>query len=120
MSTLIQIKRGDTGRYDIACFTKAGGPLSLVGAVLRLYAKLDVTALDAAASIKKDSAGIGGITITDAGNGLARLVIAPSDTSAFTSSTQLYFDLQVTEADGTVTTLFDGILAVSMDVTQTS
>lgn len=120
MSTLIQIKRGDTGRYDIACFTKAGGPLSLVGAVLRMYAKLDVTALDAAATIKKDSAGIGGITVTDAGNGLARLVIAPADTSALTRDTNLYYDLQVTEQDGTVTTLLDGMIAVSVDVTQTS
>src|SRR6267378_3366965 len=100
-------KRGDTRKWVLTCTSKTGGPLNLTGATLRMYAKAKMTDLDAAAIIKKDSAGIGGIVVTDAPNGLATVTILPADTLSFVVDTTLAYDIQVTEADGTVTTLVD-------------
>jgi hypothetical protein len=109
-----KIKRGDSAVYDIAC------AFSLVGATLRLCAKLALSDADAAALVRIDSAGLGGIVITDAGNGLAVATIAPGNFASLGADTVLFFDLQATEADGTVTTLVEGTLFVTLDVTQAS
>ena len=113
------IKRGDTAVYQIAGINKAGGPLNLTGAVLRMYAKNRKSDPDASAVLGYDSAGLGGIVVNDAGNGLATLTIPFSASLSFTQdTTPLYYDVQVTEADGTVTTLVEGTLLFQIDVTQ--
>lgn len=56
-------------------------PLDLSGKTLWFFAKNYLTDSDAAAVIRKNSGGVGGITITNAALGLATLEIDPADTS---------------------------------------
>lgn len=115
----LTLKRGDTGQWEIACTAKTGGPLNLTGAVLRFYAKASALDADSAAVLKKDSAGLGGIVIMDAGNGVARLILNPADTVGLTSvPVALAYDIQVTESNGAVTTLLEGNLTIGADITQ--
>jgi hypothetical protein len=47
------------------------------------------------------------------------VTLAPEDTDALTKPTTLVCDVQMVEADGTVTTVASGTLAVALDVTRT-
>lgn len=64
-----------------------------------------------------------GITITDEPGGEALLVVPPSATSSLTVPTppsplSLYYDIQVKEGDGTVTTVQQGRLIIRADITR--
>lgn len=64
-------------------------PLPLSGGkVLWFFAKKYLTDHDNASVIRKNSASVGGITVTDAPNGLATLQIDPADTDAVRSGGQ--------------------------------
>lgn len=114
----LTLKRGDTGRWMLLCVNNDGLPLNLVGAVIRLYAKANRSQADALATLKLDSAGLGGIVITNAGAGEALVTVTPAMTASLTQNTHLFYDVQVTESDGTVTTLIEGVMQITLDVTQ--
>lgn len=48
--------------------------------------------------------------------GEGRCTIAPADTAGFTNDRKLYYDMEVTETNGTRTTLLEGTLLVRADV----
>jgi hypothetical protein len=112
----LDLKRGDTGVWDIACKDTSGNPLNLTGAVVSFYAKTNDSDADTAAVVHKDSAATGGIVITDAGNGLARVTIDPADTASFTSAVILAYEVRVTDQSGTITTVVEGSFSVSTNV----
>jgi hypothetical protein len=114
------VKRGDTAKWQLTFFDKNGAPLNLTGAVVRCYAKAAMADADIAALVRVDSAGLGGITITDAGNGVALMTWAPALLTAFQYDVGLYWDVQVTEQNGDVTTVIVGVVTITMDVTRTS
>jgi hypothetical protein len=111
----LDLTRGDTGKWDI---TVSGAVSNFGAAVFRWYAKLQKADPDSSAVIRKDSAGLGGIVIVDAGNQTLRLTVPPADSSSIVDDTYLYHDLQMTESGGDVTTLADGRILISRDVTR--
>src|SRR5882724_3046901 len=126
MPTNLTLKRGDTGKWDIAFTRKVllngllvDAPADITGSVVRFTAKKLATDLDAVAVVRKDSAGVGGVVITNAGGGIARVTVPPGDSAILTDPiTNLSWDAQITEQDGTVTTVLEGTLIVSADITQ--
>lgn len=111
----LDLPRGDTGRWNLFF------SVNLTGAKIWFTAKRSYTDADAAAivAVSTDS---GGITILDAPAGHARLVIPPSATASLTtpsppSPLTLVYDIQVKESDGTITTVQQGYLKVTGDVT---
>lgn len=112
----LDLPRGDTGRWLL------NFNVNLTGAKIWFTAKRAFADADNAALIAL-STDTAGITITDALNGLATLVIPPASTSSLTTPTPpapltLYYDIQVKESDGTVTTVQQGRLHIRGDVTR--
>jgi len=111
----LELPRGDTGRWNLAF------SVNLTGAKIWFTAKRAYTDADNAAVISLSTTTTG-ITITDAPNGAATLVIPPSATSALVTPPPptpltLVYDVQVKESDGTVTTVQWGKLNIRGDVT---
>lgn len=107
---------GDTITINVTV-SRNGGPVDLTGASLWFTGKESVDDADIDAVFQKTE--IDGITITDAVNGRARIVIAPADTSGLANEDiTLECDLQVQEADGTVTTAARGSLTLIPQVTR--
>lgn len=110
----LSIVRGDTVLIDLTV-TRDGAPVSLSGASLWWTAKRRTSDADAAAVIAKTTAA--GITVTDAPGGKARVTITAAETAALTD-TLLYWDAQVRETSGTVSTVASGQVAIAPDVTR--
>ena len=111
----LELPRGDTGRW-LLTFN-----VNLTGAKVWFTAKRAFTDADSAAVIALSTT-TGGVTILDAALGTARLVIPSSATSALTtpgppSPLTLVYDIQIREADGTITTVQQGRLNIRGDVT---
>ena len=116
--TLLSMTRGDTRAFAIALTDADGLPLDLTDLTLTFTAKLRQTDTDANAVIVKTEGD--GITIgDDPTDGTATLVISPEDTEGLTRRTSLYWDVQVEDSLGAVSTPLAGRLVVSLDVTQT-
>ena len=114
----IEFPRGDDAMLPVVVTRPAGGAVvDLTGAALRFTAKRKRKALDVDAIIVKTLGD--GIVVTDAANGEAVIVIEPEDTDDFTRQLTLQCDLQMVESDGTITTVADGTLTVTLDVSRT-
>jgi hypothetical protein len=112
----LDLPRGDTGRWNLSF------SVNLTGAKVWFTAKRAWTDADSAAVIAL-STDLGGITITDASAGTARLTIPPAATASLTtppppSPLTLLYDIQVKEADGSITTVQQGHLLVRADITR--
>lgn len=114
---LRNIKRGDTIRLALVV-TRSSGPVNLTGAALTFTAKRKINDADIDAIAQKTIGA--GITVTDAVNGEAVITLPPADTDAFTRDTTLQCDVQMIELDGTITTIADGTIEVTRDVTRTT
>ena len=57
-------------------------------------------------------------TITTPSTGIALITIPAEDTAGFTDDISLHTDVQMTEADGTITTVAYGILEVLLDISR--
>lgn len=102
--------RGDSKVFNL---TVTG---DLTGAKVWMSAKTSHTATDFV--FQKDTAGLGGIVITNAVGGLATVTLSPSDTSGLPPTTiKLVFDVQVKSASGLISTVQTGTLTVTPDVT---
>jgi hypothetical protein len=114
----LKFYRGDTRTLSIAV-KRQSQAVNLAGASLTFTAKRSVADADDAAIIQK-SVGLG-ITVDDEPGGLATLTILPEDTSGITTvPLTLQYDLQLTEADETVTTVARGQLTILDDVTRST
>lgn len=113
----IEFPRGDTVRLPVAVTRPAGGAVvDLSGCSLRFTVKRKRKDADADAIMVKT---IGdGILISDAPAGLAVILIDPEDTDTFTKARTFQCDLQLVEPDDTITTVADGTLTVTLDVTR--
>jgi hypothetical protein len=114
----LELSRGDTGRWNLAF------SVPLTGAKLWFTAKRNVGDTDSLAVISLSTTA-GGITITDAAAGLAQLVIPSSATASLLTplppaALYLFYDIQLREADATVTTMFSGKLRIMADITQST
>lgn len=108
--------RGDDNVYNLNVVRNNVG-VNISGAKLWFTAKLDQDDPDNEAMIKLNSAdNADQITIVDALNGLAQIVLKPSDTMLL-EETALWFDVQMKEASGRVTTVTAGIMKITKDVT---
>lgn len=112
--------RGDTFEFD-ASVTLNGSALDLTGAGVKFTAKYNLT--DADPGVLQVATGQGavplsGITVATPANGVAHVCLAPNKTSALASHTLLlFYDLQVTLADGSIRTVSTGQLKIIPDVT---
>ena len=107
--------------------TQPDGGKSLLGAQkLWFTAKGLLGDGDEQALIRKSTASGEGIVITDAQQGKATLLIDSADTASIAQETELFFDLQLKDAEGAIVTLarsgVDGTpkLRVLLDVTRES
>lgn len=108
----LSMTRGNTKVLNVAV-TLGGLPYSLAGAQLWFTAK---TTPETATKVFQKSIG-SGITVTNEAGGLARIELAPADTTGLPSlTTSLYYDLEI-EKNSKVFTLVSGRLVVDPDIT---
>lgn len=127
MSTNLTMTRGDTLELDLTVFLGDGvTPLNLTGAKLWSTIKHDYDDADEDAVSQVSSTGGsvpvgGGVTITDAVNGLANVKHSPLATSGLDASVQkLVYDVQLKDSLGRVFTIAEGVITVKPDTTQTT
>jgi hypothetical protein len=111
----LKMKRGDTRQFQSTGVTRGGLPVNLTGATIRFTAKFKRTDAQASAVISKSTA-TGGVTIISATAGTYHVTILPSDTSSLAADRSLYYDVEMLETDGTVTTIDEGTLSITLDV----
>lgn len=122
----LRLIRGDSVTLEIVVTRKVNDvitPVDITGALIWLTIKAKITDEDVAALIRKGTGGTGltGITITSPANGRAVATITAADTAIFPTRTSFYwFDVQLKEVDGTITTVDRGRCAVVSDVTRTT
>lgn len=108
-------KRGDT--IDLLVLvTRDNAAVDLTGADVWFTAKRSLRDADVDAVVQKTIGN--GIVVTDALAGEALVTIDPSDTNGFTRETRLFCDVQVIEPSGRITTVADGTLTITLDVTR--
>jgi hypothetical protein len=117
MAKNLAFNRGDTVLLDLA-LTVNGVAEDLTGAVLFFTAKDEFTDADTVAPIRKNSSGIGGITIVSATGGTAQVTISPGDTSGLSGTEVfLFYDVQLKRSNGQIYTVAEGTICVYPDVT---
>lgn len=112
--------RGDSLSFEVSVINpKTQGPLDLTGAKIWFTAKNNYIDADERAVIRLDSDALGGVVITDAARGLARVDIPPLATRAQPDGiVKLVYDCQVKDAAGFVSTIESGMLSIFPDVTR--
>lgn len=113
--------RNDTDHFNLYFFQPAPNELErqdITGWTIWFTAKRKLSDADGSAIIRKTTTS--GITIVDAANGWAQVLIDSSDTGALEDrDIMLYFDVQIKDASGNVVTpIRRGTLLVECDVTQ--
>jgi hypothetical protein len=128
MADLDAIKSGDdrvvqittTWPHDVpSAGAEAGDPYPLDGKTIWFTAKRNMTDLDVDAVFQKTTETGGGIEVDATDTNIAYVTIDSSDTANIESS-GLYCDLQVKNEAGKVFTVWDGLLPVLADVTQST
>lgn len=113
----ITIYRGDTVKLDLAV-TSGGAVYPLTGSTIWFTAKRQYSDPDSSAVFQKSTLS-GGIVITNAALGIARVTISPPDTQTVTNSKEiLFFDAQMKDSQGQVYTLASGRLILLPEVTK--
>lgn len=102
----IEMERGDTVVVRGFLTDENGVAINDATAAYKLVARATRNAADPAVFTKTGSQFV-------AGEG--RCTILPADTNSFTDDRSLYYDMQVTETAGQVTTLLKGKLTVFID-----
>lgn len=109
--------RGDTIRLLITA-TRDDAPLDLsTAAEITFTAKLKKSDDDAAPTTIQKTLG-SGVELLDPTGGTAVVTLDPADTDALLKQTTYLCDVQLDEADGTRTTLAEGTLKLTLDVTR--
>lgn len=118
MTQTLAIYRGDTLEQPFE-YQRAGVGFSLVGCSVYFTVKSDPKAPDASAEFQGDHTD-GGIVVTDALTGKAKMVMTAAQTGTLVPGKVYYWDVQVIEADGGIYTPLSGKLKVQRDITQVS
>ena len=125
-ATNFTLKKGDTHYLEVLVTRKdqneVDQPVDLTGAKMWFTAKNRITDTDIEAVIRKgtNNASLSGVDITGAVDGEALVTLQPADTTVGKGTVFLFWDLQLEESDGTITTLNAGRLALSDQVTLSS
>lgn len=111
------LKRGDTFIFDITVKNQVTGlPLNITGWTLRFTVKQSKALEQRRASIYATTGVEGGLIITNAPGGAARVTVPAADTALLRAGRYVY-DVEVTDTFGVVSTIEDGQLVVDPDVT---
>ena len=108
--------RGDTIVIEFAV-NQGGVPTNLTGYSIWFTMKTNITNTDSNSSTIQKTL-TNGITILDAAAGTLKVVIAPNDTATINAETTYVCDLQIKSSGGDISTVADGTIKISMDVTQ--
>jgi len=112
-----QVARGDTVVFDATITRPPGGPaVDLTGAELVCTGRrtLEEAAADAVFRVETGS----GIAVTNPAAGQCRVTIPAQATAGLPDWPALYVDLELTEADGRVSTPLRGRLILTPDVSR--
>lgn len=109
-------KRGDNIRFDVN-ITQGGAALDVSAYDIWCTGKRDIDDADVDAVFQVTKAG-GQITVTGAGNNIARVNIPGASTSALTEDVNLFYDVQIKSGTGEITTVADGRMQIRKDVTR--
>lgn len=112
----LQLIRGDTNVFTTT-ITLNGAPLDVSTYDIWCTAKYskDDSDLDALFQVTKAA---GAISVGGAGNNVATITIAANLTSALTQDVSVFYDVQIKSAGGQITTVADGAMLISRDVTR--
>ena len=113
MAGISDFYRGDTKPIVLTFTDKNGNPIDLTGATLWFTVKKSPIDLDAEAIIQKKL-----ITFTDPTNGIATIIIMPEDTQTLDAPLKLYYDFQLVDPKGNVTTVLEGTFKLKRDITR--
>jgi hypothetical protein len=111
-----QVARGDTVIFDATITRPPGGAaVDLTGATVVCTGRRTLGADDLAVFRLELGSGV---EVTDAPGGEVRVTIPPSATASLPDWPALYTDLEITEADGRVSTPLRGRLILTPDVSR--
>lgn len=112
----LALVRGDTNIFT-ATITLNGAPLDVSGYDIWCTAKYskDDTDLQALFQVTKAA---GAITVGGASNNVATITVAASLTSPLTADVKVFYDVQIRSAGGQVSTVAEGTMRISKDVTR--
>jgi len=113
------VKRGDTTDITCTIVKGDGSPFNLTGATVWATFKTDLSSLDLVPpgfQLSTLSSGI--VVVGPATNGVVQITIDPNDTMGLTDDTTFSWDIQVRESAGRVTTVAEGVITFTLDVTQ--
>ena len=112
MAGLSDFYRGDTRSITLTFTDKNSDPIDLTGATLWFTVKSAVADADADAVIQKK------ITDhTDPTNGISTVVISPEDTENLPIA-RYFYDFQLVDPNGNVSTVLEGTFKLKYDVTR--
>lgn len=109
-------KRGDSIPFDVT-ITLDGVALDLTNYDIWATGKRQLSDADVDAVFQVTKAG-GAIVVSGAGNNIARVTIPGSSTASLTANTTLFYDVQIKSPTGLITTVADGRLTITLDVTR--
>ncbi len=114
----VVIRSGDTHTLTVTVDDGATPPavVDITGATIWWWAsRLSSNGkFSATATLQKDNAGTGGITITDALNGEFQVTLAPADTA--TLAGEFYHEAQIRDGSGNISTVLTGTLTIKRDL----
>jgi hypothetical protein len=110
--------RGDTNIYNVTVL-RGDRPLDITGAKAWMTAKHFKTDTDAMAVFQVNS-DAGDINLYDPTHGRLQINVQPVHTEGLLEDEVLYYDIQLKESTGQITTIGQGKLEVLADVTQTT
>lgn len=105
----LSINRGDAVTINVACTNPDGSPYDLTGKQIRFTAKPTLGPVDDPSDLTKTLAG-GGIAVTNAVGGLAKITLLPADSSA--RSGTLHYSVRVSTSSTDPVTVDTGTLKI--------
>jgi hypothetical protein len=108
--------RGDTNVFE-ATVTLLGAPLDISAYDIWCTAKYNKNDTDLEALFQVTKA-LGAIVVMGANNNIAQITIAASLTIALTQDVRVFYDVQIKSPAGTITTVAEGTMLISKDVTR--
>lgn len=116
----LTVKRGNTIVLDLVITNPDGSDRDITGAKVWFTVKRFKSEPDADALIRKGNAhsSLTGITLTAPATGGVQIVTEPSETDELPDDFRAWYDVQILETSGRVSTPFEGYLTVAADITR--
>lgn len=112
----LAIKRGDSNIFTVT-ITLNGAPLDVSAYDIWCTAKYSKDDPDINALFQLTKAG-GDIAVSGANNNIATVTVAASDTIALTHDVMVFYDVQIKSVPGQITTVAEGTMNISRDITR--